>query len=166
MKRVERVQRRATKYILNLPYLCSETYQERLVRLHLLPLSYWYEYLDLLFFFKAVNGLINVSSDVLPNAIPQTRSSSGNQTSFRPSKRKISTYQRSFFIRTTRTWNSLPIALRSPDITIREFKTALQSYYLTALEECYSVEDPRAWKTICLKCNTSRCLRPNLTCCF
>ena len=28
MQRVERVQRRATKYILNLPYLCSETYQE------------------------------------------------------------------------------------------------------------------------------------------
>ena len=169
MQRVERVQRRATKYILNLPYLCSETYQERLVRLHLLPLSYWHEYLDLLFFFKAVNGLINVSSDVLPNAIPQTRttrSSSGNQASFRPSKCKTSTYQRSFFIRTTRTWNSLPIALRSPDITIREFKTALQSYYLTALEECYSVEDPRTWKTICLKCNTSRCLRPNLTCCF
>ena len=168
MQRVERVQRRATKYILNLPYLCSETYQEPLVRLHLLPLSYWHEYLDLLFFFKAVNGLINVSSDVLPNAIPQTRtirSSSGNQTSFRPSKCKTSTYQRSF-IRTTRTWNSLPIALRSPDITIREFKTALQSYYLTALEECYNVEDPRTWKTICLKCNTSRCLRPNLTCCF
>ena len=157
MQRVERVQS-----------LCSETYQERLVRLHLLPLSYWHEYLDLLFFFKAVNGLINVSSDVLPNAIPQTRtirSSSGNQTSFRPSKCKTSTYQRSF-IRTTRTWNSLPIALRSPDITIREFKTALQSYYLTALEECYNVEDPRTWKTICLKCNTSRCLRPNLTCCF
>ena len=40
MQRVERVQRRATKYILNLPYLCSETYQERLVRLHRLPLSY------------------------------------------------------------------------------------------------------------------------------
>ena len=115
MQRVKRVQRRATKYILNLPYLCSETYQERLVRLHLLPLSYWHKYLDLLFFFKAVNGLINVSSDVLTNAIPQTRttrSSSGNQTSFRPSKCKTSTYQRSFFIRTTRTWNSLPIALR------------------------------------------------------
>ena len=65
----------------------------------------------------------------LPNAIPQTRttrSSSGNQTSFRPSKCKTSTYQRCFFIRTTRTWNSLPIALRSPDITIREFNTVYQ----------------------------------------
>ena len=40
----------------------------------------------------------------------------------------------------------LPIALRSPDITIREFKTALHSCYLTALEECYSVEDLRTWK--------------------
>ena len=61
---------------------------------------------------------------------------------------------------------TLPIALRSPDVTIRKFKTALHSYHLTALEECYSVEDPRTWKTTCPKCNTSRCLHPNLTCCF
>ena len=68
-QRVERVQRRATKYILNLPYLCSETYRERLVSLNLLPLSYWHEYLDLVFFFKAVNGLVDVSHDVLPQVI-------------------------------------------------------------------------------------------------
>ena len=109
IQRVERVQRRATKYILNLPYLCSETYRERLVSLDLLPLSYWHEYLDLVFFFKAVNGLVDVSHDVLPEVISETRttrSSSGNQISFRPAKCKTTTYQRSFFIRATRTWNS------------------------------------------------------------
>ena len=85
---VERVQRRATKYIFNLPYLCSETYRERLVSLRLLPLSYWHAYLDLVFFFKAVNGLINVSNDVLPNVISQirrTRSSGAWQRNFLPS---------------------------------------------------------------------------------
>ena len=104
IQRVERVQRKATKYILNLPYLCSETYRERLVILSLLPLSYWHEYLDLMFFFKAVNGLIKLSNDVLPKVIPPTRrtkSSSGNVTSFLPAKCKTSTYQRCFFIRTT-----------------------------------------------------------------
>ena len=131
IQRMERVQRRATKYILNLPYLCSETYRERLVSLGLLPLSYWHEYLDLVFFFKAVNGLVDVSHDVLPEVMSQTRttrSSSGNQISFRPAKCKTSTYQRSFFIRASRTWNSLPTTLRSPDINIRQFKTDLLVY--------------------------------------
>ena len=73
-------------------------------------------------------------------------------------------YQRSFFIRATRTWNSLPTTLRSPDINIRQFKTDLQTYYLKALRECcFNGEDPRTWKTICLKCNTSRYLRSKLT---
>ena len=78
-------------------------------------------------------------------------------------------YQRSFIIRATRTWNSLPTTLRSPDINIRQFKTDLQTYYLKALRvvrECFNEEDPRSWKTICLKCNTSRYLRYKLTCCF
>ena len=166
---MERVQRRATNYILNLPYLCSETYRERLVSLDLLPLSYWHEYLDLVFFFKAVNGLVDVSHDVLPEVISETRttrSSSGNQISFRPAKCKTTTYQRSFFIRATRTWNSLPSTLKSPGINIRQFKTDLQIYYLIALRECFNEEDPRTWKTICLKCNTSRHLCSKLTCCF
>ena len=81
-------------------------------------------------------------------------------------KCKTTTYQRSFFIRASRTWNSLPTTLRSPDINIRQFKTDLQTYYLTALRECFNEEDPRTWKTICLKCNTSRYLRSKLTCCF
>ena len=57
------------KCILNLPYLCSETYRERLVSLGLLPLSYWHEYLHLVFFFKAVNGLVDVFHDVFPEVI-------------------------------------------------------------------------------------------------
>ena len=129
IQRVQRVQRRATKYIPNLLYLCSETYRERLVSLGLLPLSFLHEYLDLVFFFKAVSGFVDVSHDVLPEVISETRttrSSSDNQISFRPAKCKTTTYQRSFLIRATRTWNSLPPTLRSPGINIRQFKADLQ----------------------------------------
>ena len=144
-------------------------------RLKPLPLSnMWsrstriHEYLDLVFFFKAVNGLVDMSHDVLPEVISETRmtrSSSGNQISFRPAKCKTTTYQCSF-IHATRTWNSLPPTLRSPGINFWQFKTGLQNYYLTALRECFNEEDPRTWKTICLKCNTNRYLRSKLTCCF
>ena len=44
IKRTERVQRRATKFILNLPFLCKESYRDRLIRLELIPLSYWHVY--------------------------------------------------------------------------------------------------------------------------
>ncbi len=109
--RAERVQRRATKFILNLPHLCSETYRERLISLGLLPISYWREYLDLMFFYKAVSGLVDVAHDVLPELITQTRttrSSANYQISFRPHRTKTYTHQRSYFNRTSRTWNSLP----------------------------------------------------------
>ena len=56
IKRVERVQRRATKFILNLPFHCELTYEDRLQATDLLPISFWHEYLDLTFFFKMFNG--------------------------------------------------------------------------------------------------------------
>ncbi|CAB3987182.1 Hypothetical predicted protein [Paramuricea clavata] len=43
---VENVQRRATRYILSLPFLSGVSYKDRLVKSGLLPLTYWHEFLD------------------------------------------------------------------------------------------------------------------------
>ena len=43
-----RVERRATKHILNLPFICKISYKDRLISPELLPISYWHEYLDLM----------------------------------------------------------------------------------------------------------------------
>ena len=43
----ERIQRRATKFILKLSFVCAETYKDRLITLKLLPITYWHEYLDI-----------------------------------------------------------------------------------------------------------------------
>jgi hypothetical protein len=48
---VESVQRRATKFICKLSKTDHYSYRDRLVHLNLLPLSYWLEYLDLVFFY-------------------------------------------------------------------------------------------------------------------
>jgi hypothetical protein len=50
---LEKIQRRATKYVL-WPILCYGSYTnvERFQKLDLLPISYWHEYLDLVFLFK------------------------------------------------------------------------------------------------------------------
>ena len=57
LKRVENVQRRATKLILKLPFFCNVTYNTRLKLTNLLPISYWHEFLDIVFFYKAANNL-------------------------------------------------------------------------------------------------------------
>ena len=84
----ERIQRRATKYILNLPFLCEESYKDRLIKPDLLPVSYWHEYLDMVFFFKSVTGLVKVNPTVIPTRrvlSRATRSSSNtNVTLFVP----------------------------------------------------------------------------------
>ena len=167
-KRMERIQRRASKFILNLPFLCNESYQDRLISINLLPISYWHEYLDITFFFKAINGLYSVSSDVLPVPVVPlrlTRSTSNpNVTVFRPRKCRTLTFQRSYFVRTTRIWNSLPENVRSKQLTLHQFKNLLLDYYFTALRCCYDVDDARTWKTICFKCNAARSLASPITC--
>ena len=50
IKLIEAVQRRATKFICKTS--TDLTYRDRLIFLHLLPLNYWLEYLDLVFFYK------------------------------------------------------------------------------------------------------------------
>ena len=66
IRRTERVQRCASKYILNLPFFCDISYNHRLSTLNLLPLCYWHEYLDILFLFKSHHDIINLSSGILP----------------------------------------------------------------------------------------------------
>ena len=49
---MEKVQRRATRFIMSLPYQSETCYKDRLLLTALLPLSYWHEYL--MYFFKAI----------------------------------------------------------------------------------------------------------------
>ena len=47
IKNIERIQRRATKYILGLSYRCRDTYKDRLLETDLIPLTYWHENSDM-----------------------------------------------------------------------------------------------------------------------
>ena len=79
--KLERIQRRATKFILKLPYSSNISYKSRLQTLNLIPICYWHELLDLTFFFKLTHGLVNVNSSVLPEVRKygrRTRSSTSN----------------------------------------------------------------------------------------
>ena len=49
-----------------LPFRCDVTYNTRLQLTNLLPISYWHEFLDIVFFYKAVNNLVFIDSEALP----------------------------------------------------------------------------------------------------
>ena len=51
---LERIQHRATKLILSLPFRTEISYKIRLLRLGLVPLCYWHEYLDLVYLLKSI----------------------------------------------------------------------------------------------------------------
>ena len=132
LKRVENVQRRATKLVLKLPFRCDVTYNTRLQLTNLLPISYWHEFLDIVFFYKAVDNLVLIDSEVLPatrQSTRSTRSSSTNGITYIPKRSRTVTYQRSFFIRACRTWNVLPTELRTSHISLASFKHSLFQYY-------------------------------------
>ena len=106
LKRGENVQRRATKLILKLPFRCDVTYKARLQLTNLLPISYWHEFLDIVFFYKAVNNLVFIDCRALPvtrQSTRSTRSSSSNAFTYLLKRSRTVTYQHSFFIRTCRT---------------------------------------------------------------
>jgi hypothetical protein len=123
IKRVERVQRRATKFILNLLFHCKLTYEDRLQAIDLLPISFWHEYLDLTFFFKMFNGLACVSEEIIPERkhgnLRTTRATSNSDIiTFRIRKCRTVSFQGSFMNRTARVWNILPAELRHQSLTL------------------------------------------------
>ena len=168
--KVERVQRRATKYILDLPFICDQTYGERLINLNLLPISYWHESLEKISFFKVVTGTVRVSPSILPQVLVTrtTRSSSTrNVTHFISRKCNTVTFQRSFLNRTTRIRHTLANDLQlSCNLQISQFKSIMYKYFMDALERNYDPENPRSWITICPSCNMSSNVSVRFCGCF
>ena len=149
--KMERIQRRASKYILNLPFHCQQSYKDSLCK-NLLLLTYWHEYLDVVFLFKAVTaGQGENNPTVTPPIGAPTRTtrytSNLDITLFliRSCKR---TFQRSFFNRTGRIWNAL-----AADLGLS-----------VACSD--DPDDPCSFKSLCLSCNTAHNLGLNITCCF
>lgn len=169
IQEMEKIQRRATKFILNLNYLSVMPYQERLLSLDILPVSYWLELHDLLFLFKVVNGLVSLPLGVCPAfyvGARRTRSSTSRGRQLVVRKCRTTTDQNSYFVRMAKLWNILPCELTLEDQTLSGFKRKLNSYYKDALRTVYDIDDCRTWKSICIKCKSARLLHEKPHCCF
>ena len=167
--KLERIQRRATKFISKLPYFSNIRYKYRLQTLNLIPVCYWHELLDLTFFFKLTHGLVNVNSSVLPKVRKygrRIRSSTSHVNKYIIKECKTTTYQKSFLIRTSRIWNCSADELDLSSSTLASLKSVIFNYYKSALAVSNDCEDARSFKSICLKCNSAPPLPRRVTCCM
>ena len=147
---IERVQRRATNYILGIPSR-SVPYKERLSRTNLLPLRYWYEIKDLLFIHGCLNGKYNINIERFVKFAPETNHRSWCHNNFVIPRSRTKHFQQSFFIRSCRLWNSLPKELKLVNSTTN-FKKQLKCRYETASRTISNVDIMRTWRSICFKC--------------
>ena len=147
---IEKTQRRATKFICKNDNL---SYKDRLIQLKLLPLNYWLEYLDIVFFFKCKSGSIKLNID---NYISYCNSKSRRGTSglyLSVQRFRTSLFRDSFFIRICNLWNAIPDNIKV-ESTLFSFKNKLKSFYFSRLSHVFNGDNIRSFKLICPKCRS------------
>ena len=152
---VENIRRRATRFILRNSNLCYKAYKAHLIKLKLLPLSYWLEYLDLVFFFKCLHGLIDFTHEFsyyFSFLKGNTRRASPG-LHLKLNACRTSSFRDFYFNRITLMWNSLPKNIKDSD-TISSFKSKLKSFYFTKLLNAFDRDNFCSFKLICPKCRS------------
>jgi hypothetical protein len=117
--KLESLQRRATKYILN---NYSIGYKERLIQCNLLPLTLRRQYLDCVFIYNSINDL-NVFKilnfvDFTGDSVHVTRQANAqDDLMFKPIRTRHELYGRYLTRRIVSLWNNIPYYIRSLELT-------------------------------------------------
>ena len=152
---IERVQRAATRFILHFPVL---NYHERLMKLHILPLTLRRDYLDVCMFFKYSNNMVfNVSA----NKYVTFKKTSGINTRSENNPMKLCipltktiTYQKSFFNRIVFMWNAIPMEIRIIHDS-KVFKQNLFNWFQYLLANNFNSDNVCTWQIVC-RCTKCR----------
>ena len=143
-----KIQKRAIKWIFNEPYCrySEKSYLGKLKELNILPMDYKFQLNDLTIFHKIYHGKYSVG--LPPFILKYTDMNDLNSAYFQRQTRtyndsdrhkvkcilapKVNSFKNSFFVRSARSWNSLPADIRSHD-SIDSFKANLEKYFWNCL---------------------------------
>ena len=156
---LERVQQRATKFILD---NYSMDYKSRLTQLKLLPLMYFYKLTDILFAIKSFNNptdSFNIFQHLQFNK-SGTRSSN-TKLSHKTSINAISA--NSYFCRLPRLWNALPIIDLIITLSISVIKHKLHCFLWNHFIENFGINNHCTYHFLC-PCN--HCIQHSHRCNF
>ena len=143
IQRLEQLQRRATKYILN-DYISD--YKTRLTRLQLLPIMYILEIADILFLIKNlknptdsfnINNYISFSTSSTRSCGMKLR----HNVSFTNKNRHF------YFNRISRLWNSIPIV--DLNLSLNTIKYRIKSYFWSHFTTNFHPDDPHKLHFLC-----------------
>ena len=143
---IEKLQRRATKFILD-DYISN--YKDRLMSLKLLPLSLWFEYLDVIFLincFKQPQDHFNIFQYV---QFLSSNSRSSSHSKLKCSLPSSSTNNLRFIYanRVVRIWNALPVI--DIDLSIPTIKQKLKSFLWNHFITNFNPNQPCTWHYVC-----------------
>jgi len=148
---LERVQRRATRWILT-TRIGEMSYKQRLLTLALLPLAllpltYDRELRALVFLYKCIFGCTDLNIGRYVTFITHGRSRSKNPTLvLKPAYCKTTTFQASFFNRNVTPWNFIcNLAPYCKFSSLNSFKKFLRATYFTLLDSTYNIDMPCTW---------------------
>ena len=163
--KIESLQHKATKFILNMHWQEDISYHECLSCLNLLLLAYWHEVKDLIFYFKCCAGhyTLPIADYVKPKGTRLTRHSSDQDVLIPKCRTKL--FQFSYFNCIAKLWNTLAVSTRTLS-SLNQFKCQVLQRYSAAFRTNYDVTNFNAWKSICCKCSRSRNLLLAGNCCY
>ena len=143
IKKLEQLQRRATKYILS-DYISD--YKTRLTQLHMLPLMYILEISDVLFLIKNLKNPTNNFN--INNYI--SFSTSNTRSCGIKLRHNVSTTSKErhfYFNRISRLWNSIPII--NLNLSFSTIKHRIKSYFWEHFTASFHPDDPHKLHSLC-----------------
>lgn len=154
--KIESVQRKTTKYILN-SYDGVLNYKERLTKCCILPLTLRRDYLDIVFFYNCIKDLTDFNIYNIVNHNLNNRNVTRSDADQMLLHRKLvhtESYRRFYSSRITYTWNKLPQALRYTELTDighnTTFKKELKKWLTGYFNTNFDVNSTCTWCTYCL----------------
>ena len=150
---LERVQRHATKYILNTYYDMS--YAERCIKLFILPLCFRREIIDLVLFYKYLHNYVDYDFSSYFELFGSSHSlrSSNKGLLLKLPRVKTIALQVSYFYRIVRLWNSLPRHIREAS-SVFSFKKHVNDPYFSIL--CNFNINERCTRSLVCSCGFCR----------
>ena len=156
--RVEQVQRRASRYILN-EYNSDYDYRTRLIKCDMLPLSFRRSFLDLSFLLKLLHEENCLNFLSYYTFLPETRTRDGFSLRCVNNNFRTSSFRSFYFNRVCHEWNSLPLRLREEctedNGNINVYKHVIKDHLKDVFLNRYDVDNKCTWK---LRCFCNNCL--------
>ena len=142
---LERIQRRATKYILN-DYVSD--YKSRLIALELMPLMLWFELIDIMFFVKSLeqpSPRFDISKFFTISPSTSTRSSS--RLTLRHTISRTNSSRHFYFKRFPRLWNFLPPLDVSQ--SVEAIRSQVKKHLWCHLITHFNADNPCSFHLVC-----------------